>query len=87
MFVTQGMFIIGVSENEPSLVVSFLNDGFHVVPCKINYNESAAAPFTVGTGKGNVDYDKLGSAIIYLQQLSMFYPGVDKYEMLKMMKC
>lgn len=88
------MFIIGVSESEACLVVSFVTDALTVLPCKIYFDEDAIdAPFSVLTKNASgstetISFDKLASVIIHLQQLSAFYPGeVDKFEKLGMLKC
>lgn len=90
----KGMFIIGVSENDPCLVVSVVCDDFSVRPCKIYFESDACdAPYSTLarnplTGANEtIHFDKLSSAVIHLQQLKCFYPGVDKFEKLSMQEC
>ena len=87
------MFIIGVSDNDPCLVVSFVNDSYSVSPCKVFYDPDVVdSPFSVLTrancgSNDKISFDNLVSVIIHMSQLSSFYPGIDKFEKLGMTKC
>jgi hypothetical protein len=86
------MFIIGVSESEACLVISFVTDSYKVKPVKIYFDDKAVdAPYStlITNAAGsveNISFDKLTSVIIHIPQLSSFYPGTDKYEKLGMLK-
>ena len=89
----QGTFLIGISESEPCLVVSFVSESNSVSPCKIYFDAKAIdSPFSVRTkgpsGKNeSISFDKLSSVIIHLPQLLNFYPDTDKFEKLGMREC
>ena len=77
--------MIGVSESQPCLVLTYISATFTVTPCQIFYStESRDRQYWTATvGARKMGFDKLSLLILSIDQLSKFYPSIDKREILR----
>jgi hypothetical protein len=84
-FMFQGVFLIGVSESQPCLVLTYVSTTYAVIPCQILYNADSSDKqhWTATVGTRKMGFDKLSRLILSIDQLNKFYPNFEKHEILR----